>query len=251
MKKGAKKWFIPLTAAAFSAGLSMVSLAAGWSQENGEWYYYTSEGGKETDAFRRSGNNWFYLGSDGTMVKSSIVEQDGNYYYVNSAGAMVSNEWREVANEDGGDGEPDTWWYYLQSNGRAVKNSGSDSVKIVTLPTLAGNAKFIFDEDGHMLTGWISEDGEMLTGDDAWQNGVYYCDPENGGRMVNGAWKYLTAEDGSRYEPFEYDGKEYLINTSGKIMKKRKNIKDADDRYYCTDSEGVITYSGYEKYKED
>ena len=90
MKKGAKKWFIPLTAAAFSAGLSMVSLAAGWSQENGEWYYYTSDGGKETDAFRRSGNNWFYLGSDGTMVKSSIVEQDGNYYYVNSAGAMVS-----------------------------------------------------------------------------------------------------------------------------------------------------------------
>lgn len=61
----------------------------------------------------------------------------------------------------------------------------------------------------------------------------------------------MTAEDGSRYEPFEYDGKEYLINTSGKIMKKRKNIKDADDRYYCTDSEGVITYSGYEKYKED
>ena len=51
--------------------------------------------------------------------------------------------------------------------------------------------------------------------------------------------------------PSEYDGKEYLINTSGKIMKKRKNIKDAGDRYYCTDCEGVITYSRYEKYKED
>ncbi len=58
----------------------------------------------------------------------------------------------------------------------------------------------------------------------------------------------MEAEEGTKYEPFEYDGKEYLINTSGKIMKKKTNIRDADDVYYCTDKDGVIIYSGDEKY---
>ncbi|MCI9135837.1 MAG: DUF4124 domain-containing protein [Lachnospiraceae bacterium] len=33
-------------------------------------------------------------------------------------------------------------------------------------------------------------------------------------------------------------------------MKNAKNIKDADDVYYCTDKKGVITYKGTEKYKK-
>lgn len=57
----------------------------------------------------------------------------------------------------------------------------------------------------------------------------------------------MEAEDGTKYEPFEYKGEEYLINTSGKIMKNKKNIKDADDVYYCTDKKGIITYMGDEK----
>ena len=60
----------------------------------------------------------------------------------------------------------------------------------------------------------------------------------------------MEAEDGTKYQPFEYEGKEYLISTTGKIMKKKTNIKDADDVYYCTDRDGVITYSGDEKYEK-
>lgn len=60
----------------------------------------------------------------------------------------------------------------------------------------------------------------------------------------------VEAEDGSKYEPYEYDGKVYLISTSGKIMKNKTNIKDADDTYYCTDKDGVITYTGDEKYEK-
>ena len=56
------------------------------------------------------------------MVYSSIIDDGKNFYYVNSAGAMVSNEWREVENtEKFSDDEPDTWWYYLSSNGRKYR----------------------------------------------------------------------------------------------------------------------------------
>lgn len=49
---------------------------------------------------------------------------------------MVTNQWRSIENEDAGSDEPDEWWYYFQSNGKAVKKSGSsDNVKFVTLPT--------------------------------------------------------------------------------------------------------------------
>ena len=48
----------------------------------------------------------------------------------------------------------------------------------------------------------------------------------------------------------EWDGDTYLVNTSGKIQKNKKNAKDGDDKYYCTDSKGVVTYEGMEKKNE-
>lgn len=35
-----------------------------------------------------------------------------------------------------------------------------------------------------------------------------------------------------------------------RIQKNKKNAKDADDRYYCTDSKGIVTYEGMEKKSE-
>lgn len=409
MKKRFRQILIPLTAAAFSAGLSMVSLAAGWTQENGEWYYYSSDGSKETDTFKKSGNNWFYLDSDGTMVTSSIVEQDGNYYYVNSQGAMVSNEWREAENEDdawqegiyycdpdnGGrlvynswkyltaeddendDRDGDGYWFYFQSNGKKVANTDSKRIngrkyrfneygaaqfdwyatpsvasssvssglyynsedqcwlstgwfktypdedidpegydegeefwyyadskgELVTsqIKTINGQ-KYGFDAYGKMLYGLyrltFDEDGKTILSADKIESEsdlpdqnedayVYYFgdSPKEGamktgtctleidgekyyykfrtsgdmkGAGVNGIddgyiyiqGRRMTAESGSKYEPFTYNGNDYLINTSGKIMKNKTNVKDADDVYYCTDEDGIITYSGYDKYTD-
>lgn len=178
MKKRFRQILIPLTAAAFSAGLSMVSLAAGWTQENGEWYYYSSDGSKETDTFKKSGNNWFYLDSDGTMVTSSIVEQDGNYYYVNSQGAMVSNEWREVENED-----------------------------------------------------------------DAWQEGIYYCDPDNGGRLVYNSWKYLTAEDDEN-DDRDGDGYWFYFQSNGKKV-ANTDSKRINGRKYRFNEYGAAQFDWY------
>ena len=62
--------------------------------------------------------------------------------------------------------------------------------------------------------------------------------------------KRLKAEKDSKYDAVTYNGDQYLINTSGKIMKNAKNQKDADDVYYCTDKKGVIIYKGTEKYKK-
>lgn len=57
----------------------------------------------------------------------------------------------------------------------------------------------------------------------------------------------LKADSELKLEPVTFNGEEYLINSSGTLQKKKTNVKDADDTYYCTDSKGIITYRGSEK----
>ena len=113
---------VPAFTALAVLAMSGTALAAGWSMESGSWHYINYDRSYATDCFKRSGDNYFYLDSSGDMLYSTIVEEGQNFYYVNSAGAMVSNEWREVENTDKYSyDEPDTWWYYLGSNGRAIR----------------------------------------------------------------------------------------------------------------------------------
>ena len=253
------KWFIiPCAALGLTLGSALVSYAAtGWAEENGEWVYYQKDGSKAADVFAKSGSNWFYLDSDGTMAKSQLIEKDDNYYYVNSAGAMVTNEWREIENEDAGGDEPDTYWYYLQSNGKAVKKSGSsDNVKFVTLPNASGQGRYAFDEEGKMLYGWVSSDNAERVDDtdgDGFKEGDYYFGGEDDGAMTVGwlqmditydeatndyeiapvfnddedqtRWFYfksngkkIYAEDGDRTKDKTINGKKYAFDEYGAMV---------------------------------
>lgn len=192
-----KRWLLaPCLAAVFAFGTAPAAFAAeGWAWQSGNWVYYNRDGQMAEDVLKRSGDQWFYLDGSGSLVYSELVELEGNYYYMNSAGAMVTNQWREIPNESPSDGEPDTWWYYFKEDGKAVRgSSGAGSPKFVTLPTSTGTAKFTFDEEGHMLSGWLGAEGEMLTDEDAWRDGIYYCGDSDDGRQAKG-WRYLDAEN--------------------------------------------------------
>ena len=54
----------------------------------------------------------------------------------------------------------------------------------------------------------------------------------------------LTIDSNMRYGVIQYDGKEYLVNSSGKIQKNKKNVKDADEVYYSSDKDGIVTSRG-------
>lgn len=242
MKKHTKWFMIPCAAMALTMGSALVSFAAtGWTEENGEWVYYDADGTKATDTLKKSGNNWFYLDSDGHLTPDTLVEYDGNYYYMNEASAMVSNEWHEVENEDASGDEPDTWWYYFQSNGKAVKKSdSSNSVRFVSLPTAAGTAKFTFDDEGKMLTGWVDEDGEMLTDEDAWKDGLYYFGDD--GKLRTG-WNYIEAVNEDD-EDREGDGYWFFFNSNGKKVSD-DDSKTINGRKYRFDEYGAAQFEWY------
>jgi len=209
-------------------GMDITSYAAvGWQKEGNDWRYFQSEDEPAANTWKRSGNYWFYLGSDGRMVRSQLVEDGDNYYYVNSMGARVSNEWRKLPNNEHGSDGPDEVWYYFQSNGKACKapDSGRTSFKSITIAS-GETKKYAFDNNGHMLSGWVDEESGQVTGDDAWRHGVYYCGGEDDGAMVQGAWRKLEAlDDGNEDNSFN-DEYWFYFNTNGKkAAGTKKTIK--------------------------
>ncbi|MDR1770788.1 MAG: cell wall-binding protein [Hungatella sp.] len=253
MRKQTKLVAVLSTAALLALGASMSSFAAtGWQEENGTWVYYSKSGDLETEKWEKSGDNWFYLNEDGEMATDMVVEYNDNYYYVDENGAMVANKWVSVENDDydGGDDddeEPLNHWYYFGSNGRAYKSSSTGNT--ASFKTINGK-KYIFDDEGKMLYGWIDDSGDRVTGDDKWRDGLYYCGDENDGAQRVGQWEYLDIvdnsydgvhdpgvssdnlfddEDQTRWFYFKTNGKK-MTDENGKTINGRKYSFDVDGR---------------------
>ena len=225
MRKQTKLVAVLSAAALLALGASMTSFAAtGWVEENGTWVYYDNDGYKVTDTWKKSVNNWFWLNSDGEMAVSTIVEDEDNYYYVDENGAMVSNTWVQIENEDAdGDDEPAYVWYYFQSNGKAYK-AGTSGTSFKTI----NGKKYAFDTDGQMLYGWVDDESNRVTGDDAWKTGVYYCGDENDGAQRTG-WAQVHVIDDSDDVDEEDQDYWFYFGSNGK-----KVYADADDNDRAT-----------------
>ena len=251
MRKQTKLVAVLSTAALLALGASMSSFAAtGWQEENGTWVYYDKSGDLETEKWEKSGDNWFYLNEDGEMATDAIVEYSDNYYYVDENGAMVTNKWVSVENDDyDGDDEdePLNHWYYFGANGKAYKSSTTGNN--ASFKTINGK-KYIFDDEGKMLFGWIDESGDRVTGDDKWREGIYYCGDENDGAQRAGQWEYLDIvdnnydstvaigvssdnlfddEDQTRWFYFKTNGKK-MTDEKGKTINGKKYSFDEDGR---------------------
>ena len=50
----------------------------GWTEENGNWYYYDSYGEAITDTWKKNGDDWYYLDSDGIRAANRQIDE----YYV-------------------------------------------------------------------------------------------------------------------------------------------------------------------------
>lgn len=193
MKKIQKCYAVLTASAVLVIGSAFTAAASEWTNENGEWAYKNNSGEYVKDSWQDDGNNTYYLGSDGYMVRSTLLEINDSYYYVNSSGAMVKNEWRLLDNASWQSASvEDSNWYYFDERGRALRSKdGKASVQTIK------EKKYIFDEYGRMLTGWISESGEALTEDDAWQQALYYADAEEDGdgSLITNNWLYTSVHD--------------------------------------------------------
>ncbi len=246
MRKQTKLVAVLSAAALLAIGASMTSFAASgkWVEENGTWVYYNRSGEKVTEEWAKSGDYWYWLNEDGEMATNTLVEDGNNRYYVNENSTMVQNRWVSIENEDYDD-EPMNYWYYFGANGKAYKsttNSNNASFKTIN------GKKYIFDDEGKMLYGWINLYGEKETGDEAWQNGVFYCGDENDGAQKAGEWAYLDIIDNTydsvspgTSSPNTFDDEDqtrwFYFKTNGRKMTGEKG-KTINGKKYSFDEYG-------------
>lgn len=208
-------------------------MAAGWEQVNDgkDWVWRSKDGDIVYDTWKTGADGtWYYLGDNGIMKINSLIEDDGDYYYVDAEGRMIQNQWRKIYSEN--DGEE--YWYYFRENGKAYKGGNNDKASLKTI----GNEKYIFDDEGRMLWGWILEDGSMIDEDNSegWKEAIYYCGSEDEGWVTVG-WKQIEVE----YEDDSDDPDEdyymrnrwfYFGNNGKKTVDKDLRLKNADGKEY-------------------
>ncbi len=288
MRKQTKIAVLVSAAALLAIGASMTSLAA-WDQTDaGEWIFKDADGDRVYGEWRKSGDNWYYLDeSTGVMAVNRLIEYNNEWYYVNADGVRVSNAWQEfTANDDiylsfnqafdEGDLTPSVVWYRFGDNGKALRAGDKDFDNKV-VKEIDGRY-YVFDEQGHMLSGWVDdiykEDGSI---------NYYYLGGEGEGWATTG-WKqiFTTTQgdngDGAPYEStsdtwFHFsdkgvmdvggdapkcvyiDGAYYYFNNRGQMLKDTKvaiaTPPDASGMNAWVQSDGSTVINGWYETKDD
>ena len=238
------------TPIAVNAVASNDALAAqGWVKSGNTWYFYNKNGTLARNAW--AGDYW--LGADGKMVTNAWV--DNGRYYVGSNGAWVKNAQKQAATTTNtskkGWVQSGASWYYLDAQGRAVRNAwignywlGSDGRMAVSSWVDNGRyyvgANGVWDKNAKKETPKpeVKKQGWVKSGSD-W---YYY---ENG-TVVKNKWagNYWLGSDGKMAVSSWVDNGRYYVGANGvwdknakketpkPEVKKQGWVKSGSDWYY-------------------
>lgn len=152
----------------------------GWAKISDETYYVVSDGVLMEGGLHTIDGKQYLFREDHSLMYSSgyiydILKDDGKYYWFNADGSVraeLKDGWNEVSGK----------WYYLK-NGKLLQNAllldnndvavfgfGSDCAMCTNGVKYAWSDYYIFDAEGHILTGWQKVDGKW-----------YYANPEHEG----------------------------------------------------------------------
>ena len=182
--------------------------------------------------------HWFYAESNGSLVTPQIKKINGQYYGFDVNGKMLQGLYR----------------IEFEANGKTIR-SAEEIEDVDEIPDEDEDGVFVYyfgdsPKEGAMKTGTMTME---IDGDK-----YYYSFEKSGSKKGAGTdgidgdsiyvkGRRLEAEEGTKYQPVTYKDETYLISTSGKLVKNKKNVKDSADVYYKTDSKGRIVDSGPEK----
>ena len=202
--------------------LSDGEMAIGWKEIGGATYFFNGKG-------QMQAGRWLHLNDDwGENAK-------GNDYYLNSNGKMQTGGWFKLEGS----------WYYIQSNGARRFSELSE----------IGGKKYLFAEDGKMLTGhqvfngkkmFFADSGALQTAGEpsTWQkisSDWYFYDEDGlrtvGKKNINGTTYYFNQEGVMQTGWAFIDGHWNYFANSGAMQTGW--IKDQDTWYYL-DKDGIM-----------
>ena len=235
-------------------GVNVVGSQTGWSNINGNWYYFDVNDGMQKGWIL---DNSYYLDENGVML-SGWQNIDGDDYFFNASGYKLRNCWigNNYLLEDGKMAK-DQWIgdYYVDENGLWVpslhlyewktvdgkkKCYSNKTHSFVTNQLIQINGSYYyFDSEGCVATGFTTIDqntyyfdanGKMVTG---WIqiDGTYYFFNASG-IMKNSSWQgnyYLNSEGKMLVNAFTPDG--YYVGSDGAYLTNSWFKHDGKDYY--------------------
>lgn len=210
-------------------------------------------------------DNWVEYSTSGSVVatSSNATASDSNAiykYYKEGSGQRVDG-WRyldDMTYDDDGRDTEAGWYYFKDGIPYSATYKTTDIADDYGVAKIDGKI-YCFDKTGKMTTGKVTaydgsyfyfeeknDEGIMKSGkvkiknSDDLEDGTYYF-TKNGSLGVKGAsvtgvvdgylydnGELVEADDGMKYQVVTVDGKEYLVNESGKV-KTSGTVTDADD----------------------
>lgn len=153
-------------------------------------------------------------------------DENGAWFYYDQDG-NVTTGWKQIKNV----------WYYFEEDGTMVSDC---------FYTMEDGKTYMFNENGAMLTGWISKKYVPL-GDVYWRYANKSGVLSKGWEKLDGKWYYFDEDDFEMARGVvEVDGTKYLFNYDGNLVygwyqKKVMDYKGTlqDGFWYYSDSKGV------------
>ena len=231
----------------FTIVLSINVFAAGWVDDGGDnWRYVDNDGVYATDTIRSSGGEKYYLDINGYMVRDYLLEDYNDaIYYFDDFGKMVKNTWvavdqTQVYNQM--DNPPSIYLYYFGNNGKAYRAKSNMVKKVID------GKKYLFNENGQMMSGWINESGDRFndlddTEADPFEGYCYYAGDETDGVLREGwaAWEEGSTDD--RYYLKDTIWFYFKTSDNKKVQSTRTDTllkRTINGRQYAFDSNGVM-----------
>ncbi len=237
-------------------------------------HYYTFENGRMV-------TGWYKLPAAQTASPANAEEQkvtsaDG-YQYYDAEGKRASG-WMTIEGIPGLSEEGEAHRFYFKSGKPNFAQTGIQTFSINS-ERFAFNAKgemqtglqVVTLEDGSIANSYFGEDGVMRTGkqsifnEDTGMTETWFFHTEGSQRgqgqhgiRDNVIYRYGLRQEALeelRYEPVEFEGKKYLVNTSGTIQKASstsksaerpdlgkgfRDLKDANETVWTVDKDGIV-----------
>ena len=227
------------------------------------YYYVFDENGLMLD-------NWveFTKSSTATPSEASKNETIWKFYRPSNGDRMDGWVWLDEKSEDDEGKDTEEGWYYFKNGVPYTSNYKTTEIADGYGVAKINSKIYCFDENGLMTVGKIDgadgtyyyfdedqDDGSMkygkvkITDSDDLDEGTYYFADKGSlgekGQSQTGVFKgYLydngvlvQAEDGMRYEVVEVDGKQYLVNESGKVKTSGTATDDDGVKYQVSKDE--------------
>ena len=244
------------------------------------WFYFASNGKKyspensDTEYSARKIDGVYYcFDENGAMqtgwknVHSNSSDSIQDFMYFGADGKAKIGWYSIEPPEELNGYEEAVEWFYFTNSGKP-RASDSEQLRASDIVKLNGKS-YLFNHLGNPVYGlkkvytgsgekdWTTyyfgsrekscvQKGKMkITEDDGNKSDFYFQDNGRGYNGVKDSYLYYKgklqkATDGQKYVCYRVDGRNYVVNSSGKVM-KGKTVKNSDGVALTTNSSGILT----------